>query len=207
MKQGSRSVLVRKGVLLAMTLGGSLWGATLTEVLAFPHETRIVGPYRLVVGFRSEPAFEDQNNSIDIFVYRASDGRPINAAAGDVVDLEVNAQLRDHEAFVSNTVQTAPLAKPAQAFGTANQYGSWFKPTVDGTYAFHFTGTISDATNPVAGPLTIDEIFVCGLGTQAANGHGFNCVKDPQFFPVGHKDHPDKNKTGYEDSEGLNWFK
>lgn len=187
------------GLVLAVACAGLLWSAVPDEAWAFPHETRIVGPYRLVVGFRAEPAFEDQNNSIDIFVYRASDGRPINAGAGDVVDLTVDAHLRDHEAYVSNTIQTAPLDKPAQAFGTANQYGSWFKPTVNGTYAFHFTGTVSDSTNPVAGPQFIDETFVCGHGTLAANGHGFHCVDDPQIFPVSKKDQP-TDKTGYEDS-------
>jgi hypothetical protein len=95
----------------------------------------------------------------------------------------------------------------SRLFGTLNRYQGSFKPTVDGTYAFRVTGTISDASSPVAGPVTIDETFVCGAGSQSETGR-FNCVRDPQIFPVGNKDKQGKrDKTGYEDSDGLNDFR
>ena len=175
------------------------------------HETRLVGPndeYQLVVGFRVEPGFEDVVNGPDLIVSRASDNRPIDTDAGDVFNVQVEIQIRDHEAFSSSVVQAATLAPPVgKAFGTLNRYQGSFKPTVDGTYAFHITGTISDASSPAAGPVTIDETFVCGAGTQGANGHGFNCIRDPQIFPVGHKDKNGKDKSGYEDDDGLNGFR
>jgi hypothetical protein len=175
------------------------------------HETRLVGPndeYQLVVGFRVEPGFEDVVNGPDLIVTRASDHRPVDTDAGDIFNVQVEIQIRDHEAFSSSVVQAATLNPPVgKAFGTLNRYQGSFKPTVDGTYAFHITGTISDASSPAAGPVTIDETFVCGAGTQAANGHGFNCIRDPQIFPVGHKDKNGKDKSGYEDDDGLNGFR
>lgn len=151
---------------------------------AFAHETRIVGPYKFVIGFRNEPSFVDEPNAVDITVSRASDGRPIDRSAGDIVDLEVEVQLRDAEAFDSEIVDSATLEDPlTQAFQTPNRYNSWFKPTIEGPYAFHITGLVSDKTDPKAGPLEIDQTFVCGKGTLAENGHGFHCVAVPQAFP------------------------
>lgn len=203
------SLLQARSVRLgAFFIAGLAWSLGSADP-SFCHESRIVGPagqYKLVVGYRSEPVFEDVTNAIEVAITRASDGRPINAAAGDTVDLQVEVQLRSMEAFISDTLQSAPLAKPAQASGTLNKYASWLKPTVDATLAFRFTGTISDASNPVAGTLVIDETFVCGHGTQAANGHGFGCVQDPQTFPKGHMDNG-RDKTGYEDNDSLNHFR
>lgn len=151
---------------------------------AFAHETRIVGPYKFVIGFTKEPSFVDESNAIDVIVSRASDGRPIDRTAGDIVDLEVEVQLRDAEAFDSEIVDSAPLEDPlTQAFQSPNKYNSWFKPTIEGPYAFHITGLVSDESDPKAGPLEIDQTFVCGKGTLAENGHGFHCVAVPQAFP------------------------
>lgn len=174
---------VTLGAILAIAFSGFLLAAAPNA--AFAHETRNVGngKYKLVVGFRNEPAFEDVTNAADIFVSRASDNKPIDTSNGDVVDLTVEVQLRFTDAFSSGVVVSAPLdEKPRKAFGTDNRYNAWFKPNVDGAYAFHITGTISDATNPVAGPVTIDETFVCGSGSLVPN-HGFNCVRDPEPFP------------------------
>ena len=75
---------------------------------AFAHETRIVGPYKFVIGFRNEPSFIDEPNAVDITVSRASDGKPIDRSAGDIVDLQVEVQLRDAEAFDSGIRLRSP---------------------------------------------------------------------------------------------------
>lgn len=168
-------------ILAAAGLG--LFGAGFTDQ-AFGHETRIVGSYKMVIGFRNEPAFVDEPNAIDVILSRASDDRPIDRSAGDVVDLQVEVQLRDREAFESRILRSADLEDPLkQAYQTTNRYNAWFKPTVAGTYAYHVTGVISDASDPQAGPQKIDQTFVCGRGTLDPDGHGFNCVAVPQAFP------------------------
>lgn len=172
---------------LTLVLASALCGfVSVSSQTAWAHETRIVGPYKLVIGFRNEPSFVDEPNAIDVIVSRASDDRPIDKSKGDTVDLNVEVQLRDAEAFDSEILDSAPLEDPlTQAFQTPNRYNSWFKPVVEGPYAFHITGLVSDVTDPKAGPLEIDETFVCGKGTLAENGHGFHCVAVPQAFPKG----------------------
>lgn len=197
------------GIIVGGALAVGLLGSAGTA-FAFPHETRLVGPnqeYRLIVGFKVEPAFEDAVNGPDVIVSRTSDGKPINTDAGDVFDVQVEVQLRDEDAFHSNIVQAAPLLGGLKkAFGTLNRYQGHFRPTVDGPYAFRLTGTIADASQPLAGPITVDETFVCGHGSLTP-GHGFGCVGDPQPFPLGHKDKGGRDKTGYEDNDGVNEFK
>ena len=181
--------------------------ASSTLVLS-AHERRVVGVgrYLIVVGFGTEPAFEDVVNSAVLIVVRAADQRPINAAAGDVVDLSVEVQLRGREAFDSDVIQAADLAKPAQGHGTPNLYFSYFRPTVDGTYAFRVRGTIWDKSDPAGvGPVTIDETFVCGAGSLAAEG--FNCVRDPQTFPQGALDSHGRDRHGYVDDDSLKPFR
>jgi hypothetical protein len=170
-------------VVLPVIVSGVLLGVSAKDALS--HESRIVanGKYEMVCGFRNEPAFEGEINAVDIFPSRASDGKPIDTSVGDVVDLTVVVQYRAAESFNSAVVTSTQLdQKPTKAFGTANRYNAWFRPNVDGAYAFRITGTISDLSNPVAGQVTIDETFVCGGGSLVP-GHGFNCVQDAQPFP------------------------
>lgn len=157
--------------------------------LAFAHETRIVDKYKFVVGFRLEPnTFVNEPNAADIIISRNVDGRPINRNAGDTVDLQIEVQLRDAQAFDSAILKSAILTFPLeQVFQTTNRYNSWFKPTRVGTYAFHITGTVDDTAAPSsdpnkAGPQMIDQTFVCESPLPPAT-HGFECISAPQGFP------------------------
>lgn len=172
------------------------------------HERRVVGVgrYLVVVGFGAEPAFEDVVNSAEVIIVRAADQRPINVAAGDVVDLTVQVQLRKSESFDSDVVQAADLAAPTQGFGTPNRYFSYFRPTVDGTYAFRIRGTVWDKSDPAGvGPVTIDETYVCGAGSLGLGA--FNCVRDPQTFPQGALDAHGHDRHGYIDDDSLRPFR
>jgi hypothetical protein len=156
-------------------------------VPAAAHEQRTVGAkgeYAVLVGWKYEPAFTGVMNAITITVVRAMDGRPINVKQGDVVDLEVEAQLRSGDQG-SAVVESAPVAfKPQQEFGKDNLYVSWLLPTTAGTYGFRFKGTIQDKSDPKSGPVVIDVTFVCGDNVNGHHEH-FACVKDPQAFPSG----------------------
>lgn len=175
---GKKCTPVRVACILGLVL---LIGST---SLLMAHERRLVGTYgqyTLVIGFRNEPAFQGEMNAIDIIVTRSSDQKPISTRAGDTVDLEVEVQTRAQEAFNAPVVRFAKIEKPQPTFDVPNRYNAWFRAAEEGTYAFHITGTLADATNTAA-PALIDETFVCGKGTRAAQG-AFNCVRAPQVFP------------------------
>ena len=204
---GTRVLLPRRWQRAAIA-GAAIAVVVSSTITLSAHERRLVGAgrYLVVVGFGTEPAFEDVVNSAEVVIVRAADQRPINAAAGDVVDLTVEVQLRKREAFDADLVQAADLAKPAQGFGTTNRYFSHFRPTVDGTYAFRVRGTVWDRSDPAGvGPVTVDETFVCGAGSLGLGA--FNCVRDPQTFPRGAQDSHGRDRHGYEDDDSLKPFR
>ena len=208
LRQLCARLLLPLGWRRAALAGAALAVLASSSIALSAHERRVVGDgrYLVVVGFGSEPAFEDVVNSAEIIIVRAADQRPINASAGDVVDLAVEVQLRADEAFDADVVQAADLAKPTQGFGTPNRYFSHFRPTVDGTYAFRVRGTIWDRSDPAGvGPVSIDETFVCGGGSLGMGA--FNCVRDPQTFPQGPPDAHGLDRHGYVDNDSLKPFR
>jgi hypothetical protein len=150
------------------------------------HEHRTIGPkgeYSIVVGWFIEPAFNDVVNAVDLHLTRTADKKPLDTNKGDIVDLEVEVKLLASEDTKAAVIDSVKLGtKPTITFNTDNRYAAWFKPTRAGAYAFHVTGKISDASDPKAGPVTIDETFVCGKGSRV--GHAFVCLVDPQVFPT-----------------------
>jgi hypothetical protein len=150
------------------------------------HEHRAVGPkgeYTLIVGWFYEPAYEGVVNAVDIRVLRTADNKPVNASKGDVVNLEVDVELRAADSDKAAVLESSKINdKPEITFGTENRYAAWFKPVRAGAYAFRIKGTISDASKPTAGSVTIDELFICGKGSKA--GHAFVCLETPQAFPT-----------------------
>lgn len=194
---------VGSGVCVVMAVGLLMQSVA----MANPHEPREVGPYTLAVGFRIEPAFEDVVNALDFFVTRTSDGKPISVSNGDVVDIEAQVQFRKEESVASAIIQEHRLAKPEQAFGADNRYNAWFKPTIDGAYGFRVRGEINDLSDPHAGPLFFDEVWVCGAGTQNPQGRRFACVADPQTFPKGILDHRGIDHHGYQDDDRNKFFR
>lgn len=177
---GTRKTLL--GIGLAAASLGLFWAAS----PAFGHERRAGQLYTLEVGFVQEPTFRGFPNAVDIFITRSADGKLINQKTGDRVDLAVEVQLREKQAFDSKILQSAKLDPLTQSDSVPNEYNSWFLPTVVGTYAFHVTGTVSDDSDPVAGPQTFDATFVCGNGSRDTNTNTvFDCVKAAQLFPSG----------------------
>jgi hypothetical protein len=169
------------GIALIVAASGFFWA----RWPALGHEARQGDKYSFEVGFVNEPVFRGFPNAVDIFITRTADGKHIDRRMGDVVDLAVEVQLREKEAFDSRILQSARLGPIRQGFGDKNnEYTSWFLPTVAGTYAFHITGTVSDDSDPLAGPQQIDMNFVCGKGTRSDTSD-FDCARTPQLFPSG----------------------
>ncbi|MCA1554027.1 MAG: hypothetical protein LC737_06585 [Chloroflexi bacterium] len=122
----------------------------LASGLALAHEQRVVGKYRLVVGFVNEPALSSQPNAIDFRVTVSDTQKPVEG-----LDKTVKVE-------VQYGGKTLPLTLRAR-FGQPGAYAADFIPTRAGTYIFHFTGQIEDTK--------IDEKFESGPGR-------FNDVED-----------------------------
>lgn len=132
-----------------------------TTGTALAHETRTVGPYTFVVGFRNEPAFEGQANGVQLRVRNGeeSDAPPVEGLE-ETLQVEVTH-------VPSGTSQTMDLRG---VFGDPGHYTNDWIPTAPGQYRFRFIGTVGD--------LDVDESFESGAET-------FGSVEpaDELYFP------------------------
>lgn len=182
-------------------------GSTLT-VPVFAHEGRVFagGSYVIFVGFRNEPAFEDEGNALDFFVLydtngngecdddTCSDWLPVDKGLGDGVNLRAEVLYLEEDAFNARVLDSARLRGAVeQDFEDPSRYNIFFKPNVDGAYGFRIEATIryrgSDSRFPDPGPLLTIEgrrgKFVCEGGSQDPDSE-FNCVANIlQPFPLG----------------------
>lgn len=127
-------------------IGVALFACALALASASPalaHETRMVGPYRLVVGFLSEPAFTGVPNGVDLRVTDTTGNTPVEGLQ-DTLEVEVAA-----------AGQTKTYQLRAR-FGQPGAYAADFVPTRASTYVFRFFGTI--------GARAVDEKFESGPG-------------------------------------------
>ena len=131
-----RSMLVATLAGIALAIAGP----------AAAHETRARGPVEMVVGFGTEPAFENEPNAVSVALSRGGD--PIVRG----VDLEVEVAFGDQ----STTMELEP-GFVVGVFGEAGSYEADFIPTRPGTYTFHITGTV--------GSQEVDEEFTSGPDT------------------------------------------
>jgi hypothetical protein len=107
----------------------------LTSTVAEAHERRTVGPYQLVVGFLTEPAFAGTVNGVDL---RIADTRanPAKSVEGVEKTLKVD---------VFQGGLSTPLSLDLRArFGSPGAYAADFVPTRAGSYRFVFKGKIED---------------------------------------------------------------
>jgi len=143
------------------------------------HETRVlpasVKEIRMTVGFNSEPAFEDERNGTDIFLYTFDGpcadpedfwGAPISARNGDTVDLKVEAlYLKDQTPpggapkgnipppGILKKVLTTEKSPLGERFGEDGRYQNYFRPThpgytdTGGAYGFHIYGNVKAKAN------------------------------------------------------------
>jgi len=203
-EQGARCrKWVACGKLQWVALGIGIAVTSAAPSAARAHEPRAVGDGALsiAVGFRDEPAFEDQVNAVDVFV-RRSDGSALSGP-DDVVDLEIEVRLLVTDSFDASVVDSAALAPPRLAFGRDDRYQSVLRPTADGAYGFRVRGVIHDVSNG-ADPVEIDEIFVCGGGSQNADGRLYGCVEDvPSFSVLRIERRTGRDLSGYRDTDAF----
>jgi hypothetical protein len=169
---------------------------------AFAHEHRnfLGGQYIMFVGFRNEPAFEDEANGLDLFLIRDSDGDgqctqdtpdacldwlPVDKGAGDKVDIKVKVLYLAEDKFDAQIREQAPLkGELDQDFFDATRYNIHFKPNVGGAYGFILNGSFQKQGSP---EVQLNNVkFVCGNGSQDLPNSRFGCVGDIlQPFPFG----------------------
>jgi hypothetical protein len=174
--------LVRFGTGIALS--------TFTILSVNAHESRDVGEgeYKMVVGLKNEPAFEDIPNALDLFIYyNNGDYEAINAEEGDEVDLTVEALVLKNGRVKRRVELRDGLV---QDWEDPSNYTAWFKPIADGAYGFHIYGEING--------VEIDEEFICGEGSLDSES-SFDCVVDPQTVPNTGK----KDESGYKDTDSY----
>ena len=126
-----------------------LFALLIVPAVASAHEHRDVGTYEFVVGFKNEPAFENEQNGIWVEITDKASGAPVeNLAETLKAQVIFGSQTRDM------------TLKPA--WGEKGVYISDFYPTAAGDYTFRFFGDINGTP--------IDEKF-----TSAPDG--FNSVQ------------------------------
>lgn len=147
-----------RAVLIAACIGLTV----LVGSPALAHESRTVGDYEFVVGFKNEPAFAGDKSGVELRLTDAGSSDPVVKG----VELEVEVLFGDESA-------TFPIEPDfvVGAFGEPGAYGANFFPTRPGRYTFHLTGTV--------GGQDIDEEFTSGPDT-------FGDIADPReiSFPV-----------------------
>ena len=142
------------------------------------HEPRLVagGALNIVVGWRTEPAFEKNTNAFDFIVTDEIDVTDI--------ELDVYVMYLDEDAPDAKVIKAVKLTDELRRDRTnPNRFNKYLLPSKAGAYGFHVMGMVNGNA--------IDEIFICRGGTKNTEGRSFGCIEKPQRFPGGGKRHHD----------------
>ncbi|GIV96545.1 MAG: hypothetical protein KatS3mg057_1202 [Herpetosiphonaceae bacterium] len=120
------------------SIAGALALCFVLAGVALAHEHREVGPYEIVVGWTTEPAFVGEKNGLDLRVSRHDTQEPVEG-------LEQTLQAEIIFGGEKRTLELRPV------FRQPGRYTADVVPTREGDYRFHIFGTIED--------LQIDETF------------------------------------------------
>jgi hypothetical protein len=134
-------------VAVAMVFAASAAGAS---------NRSVVGPYRLTMGWGTEPALAGFPNAVEVAVTDASGAPVTDAEASLVVNVEFNG---------------AAVTLPLRPAGGRGRYTAAIVPTRPGVYVFRVEGTFRGRP--------VDAASTC-------SGAGFSCVTEPEGveFPV-----------------------
>lgn len=156
--------LMRTG---ALALGLALVCLLLTTGVATAHERRHVGPYTFIVGFLNEPAYAQQQNSLDLTICKGNDCTYTTSQQNGMGNMSMSSgpTLANPVVGAEKTLKfevrfgsAGPLSVPIQArWGQPGKYVAYFMPSRPGTYTFHIFGTLEG--------LKIDETFTSGPNT------------------------------------------
>ena len=144
--------LRRIGALTCAAIIGLLAIGTIAPETASAHERRdlIGGKYQAVVGFLTEPAYQDQVNGISLAVTSKTEKLADGTTAKPIEGLE-----KSLKAQVIKDGKTLDLTFQAR-FGQPGNYAAYFQPTASGQYVFRIYGDINGEQ--------LDERFESGPG-------------------------------------------
>lgn len=131
---------------------------------ASAHVARNAGPFKMLVGWGTEPAYAGQMNSVQLVLSDRATGKPV---------LSLGPSFSVTVVYGSQTLRLPlePTFDSDTGFGTPGDYRGWLIPTAPGDYTFRFVGTIRGRK--------IDESFTSSPTT-------FATVEDPRAieFPL-----------------------
>lgn len=138
--------------------------AMLVAAPAFAHTEKDAGPYKLLFGWRDEPAYTGSQNAVQLFVHDTS-GKAIDDLGSKGLTVVVSTG-SGATAKSSSPLALTSAFDPDSGLGTHGEFDSPLVPTAAGTYTFHITGdingtavdvsaassdkTFSDVTDPTA---------------------------------------------------------
>jgi hypothetical protein len=107
-------------------------GVLATGALLRAHDARVVGAYRLEIGWSEEPALAGMRNAVTVEITDATTHKPVVDLGGGSLSVELT--------FGDEHVVLPLHANPEQR----NLFRASIVPTRAGTYAFHVTGKVKD---------------------------------------------------------------
>lgn len=160
------------------------------------------------IGSHNEPAFEDEINGLDFFLFYedgSDDGNVISTRGGDTVTFEsVDFLFLKDDLLDAEVLNEQPMPLPTEAFGENGAYRNNVRFVDEGAIGYVVKACFQDLVEqeddnaadpyvPMAEPLCIDQKWVCGEGSQdprndpddpEADGrfHQFGCVFDAKPF-------------------------
>jgi hypothetical protein len=130
---------------LRFTLGALALATTVLLVAtpAFAHTEKDAGPYKLLFGWRDEPAYTGSQNAVQLFVHDTS-GKAID----DLGTKGLTVVVSTGTGTGATAKSSSPLAltsafDPDSGLGTHGEFDSPLLPTAAGTYTLHIIGDIN----------------------------------------------------------------
>ena len=159
----------RKLAMRGVVLCAVLLTVIITSGVASAHEKRHVGSYTFVVGFLNEPAYANQENSLDLTI---CNGKDCNYTVQQGLRVVSNPVMNADQTLKAEIVMgsAAPLALPMEPrYANPGKYTSYFVPSKTGSYTFHLFGTLQG--------MQIDEKFTSSPNT-------FSDVSEVHVYPA-----------------------
>jgi hypothetical protein len=123
---------------------GAVALATAGLVVAAPalaHTQKDAGPYKLIFGWRAEPAYTGAQNALQLFVKDAK-GNPVDELGAKGLSITVSTGT-GATAKTSSPLALTSAFDPDTGLGTRGEFDAPILLTAAGTYTFHITGDIT----------------------------------------------------------------
>jgi len=132
------------------------------------------GAYNISVGNRVEPGYAGEPNAFDLIIRNTDD------TAAEVAEINLDVIIL----FLKEDAIDAKVKRKRKMTGELrrdraqpNRFNISYLPTKAGAYGYHVKGMVDGNM--------IDEVFVCGGGSQNPDGRAFSCMTEIQSFPNG----------------------